>query len=218
MRKNVPSTIREVQSSLSWPVVAATHNGDLDIISDPRTKTHTIRIPSDPGRAGEVREIEYLHELGHAYLAERAPVFCAHDFIAQGIHINSVLPNLAGPVRATADWFVDELLYQWVPDEERAEIEEHVEYIRRMIAEGDLGGGRGDQIGGALILAQGIHYLGLHIPLSGQVETYVNTLLSADPSTPTVENFSRLFNALLVPVGLTAAWDSRELAWIVTRK
>lgn len=58
--------IAEIAGRLTWRVINEAGERDLEITSDPWSKTHTIKIP----RAGaDWRDIEYLHELAHATLA-----------------------------------------------------------------------------------------------------------------------------------------------------
>lgn len=213
----IKKTIRDVEKRLTWPVSRTTHTGPLDIISDPVTRTHVIRFPSDIAHAGDVRPIEYLHELAHATLAEREPVFCVHGFLAPGLEMDGLLSVLSDPVRATADWFVDDLVMQWAPKEQAAFIAEHIELMLRLAAQPDLPPDLIFAVGH--IIAQGVLYLRITPPRI--VRTLPNAVaimdafLSVHPRRPTQENFSSLFNLLLTRVCLVAAWDSSKSAWIV---
>jgi hypothetical protein len=104
----------------------------------------------------------------------------------------------------------------WCPDEIRAEILEHVELARRSLSH--IPADSEESYGAALILAQGIRYLSMRIPMPGPLRAEVDALLSVPPSKPTGANFNRLFNALLKPTGYTAAWDKQESAWMITKK
>lgn len=217
--KSIHKIIRHIESQLTWPVVRIMHEDSLDIISDPRKRVHTIRFPAD-SQTDPVRDIEYLHELAHAYLAEREPVFCVHDFITNGFSgmtIENALKLVSDPVRITSDWFVDDLVLQWEPTEQKKYIIEHVELLRRGLADSVI-------FPDALVLAaghifaQGIHYCKIKIPCPEPIKQIINMFLSVDPHTPTQANFSKLFNSLLTPSGLSATWEPSESAWVVPKQ
>lgn len=211
--KTVRQAIRQVESSLTWQVVTIRHDQALDIISDPTNQVHTIRLDREDGPAGPIRQIEYLHELAHAWLAEREPVFCVHHFIAPGCDMSVVLQTLSDPVRMTADWFVDDLLMKWAPAAETAEIEEHVHLVRRTLC-GDPTLAPSDM---SLVLAQGVYYNIASLPSSlHNLQELILPFLSVPPRKPSRDNFSRLFNSLLSPHGLTAKWSDPASAWLVS--
>jgi len=212
--RNIKRKIREIERGLKWPVYRTTHNEALDIISDPRARTHTIRFPAQTGNAGPFRETEILHELAHAYLAERRPVLCVHDYIVHdgsGLTVEEVRPLFSGPVRATADWFADDLLMQWIPREESAEIWEHVEYFRRFLAS-QAAPDREYFNSFALCFAQAVYYLGAtYVPPA--YRGAVDCFLSINPRRPSEQAFSGLLNSLLS--GISAQWNAEEAVWII---
>lgn len=214
--KTVYKAIDKVLSKLSWPVYHAHHNRWMEIVSDNTTQIHTIYM--DNGSDKPLRAIEYLHELGHAYLAERNSIFCVHRFRSDDCDINSIMPMLSNPVKSTSDWFVVDLLYQWCPDEEKAEIAEHVEYIRQIAA--SIKKYSPDAYIAAFLVAQGVYYLKhrRNITALANINELVAYFLSVPPAKPTTGNFSILFNALLAPLGYVARWVPGDAVWDVRRR
>lgn len=111
--------INQIESSLTWKIRKTYITmGNEEILSDPWDRIHHITIPMH-----KHRDIEYLHELAHAVLAER------HHLLATAIFAKGTPEKyydmLVNPIRTASDWFADSLLMQWVPDLEQAEIIEH---------------------------------------------------------------------------------------------
>ncbi|OGP52441.1 MAG: hypothetical protein A3K30_05475 [Deltaproteobacteria bacterium RBG_13_51_10] len=150
-------------------------------MSDPWTRTHTIKLPRR-----NYREIEYLHELAHAVLAEQHHLLST-AFFERGTSMEAMTP-LVGPLRAASDWFADDLLMQWCPEEERAEIKEHAEYVLQIT--NDLAAGKIEIFylyGGGLILAQAVKYCDKAIAeIPEMFMPIVEILLSIPPEAPTV--------------------------------
>lgn len=209
MAASLIKTIRRIKSTLTWPVIHSYHDGTLDIISDPLTRTHAIRFPLDDHR-DQVRPIEYLHELAHAALAEREAIFAVHEFVHPDIA--TLLPILSDPVRTTADWFVDDLVMQWAPTEQRAYIGEHVELMRRYLAAPIPDSSM--ILAAGHVFAQGEHYFHAHIPTTGEIDRMKHLFLTIPPRRRSRTAFARLFNSLLPP-GISVDWDN-DRAWRVT--
>ena len=197
---DIKAKINEVLAALTWRVEHEKGARDLEITSDPWSRTHTIKMPT----AGpDWRDIEYLHELAHATLAERHHLLSTAYF-ERGIAQSGIDP-LINPIRTASDWFADDLLMQWCPHEEAAEIREHAGYILDNLAGFAL---QGEVLyGGGLFLAQQVHYRGVSLclyqnrdALSWQFRRVVDILLDFDPSRPTVAEKRNLINRL---AGLT---------------
>lgn len=184
------SLIQKIQSSLKWRVSTIQHETrHMEITSNPVEKTHTIYVPPPDA---EWRDIEYLHELGHAYLAETVHPLFSSAYFAKGTP-DTLVQILTWPKRTADDWFVDDLLMQWCPDEERAEIEEHVD-MAAMIDEPD------NPIwvfGAGLMFAQAIEYQVKHPPVPKSVIPIVDILRSIRPGSPSLRNLRGLTNRLV---------------------
>lgn len=184
---DIKAKITEITSLLTWRVEHESGKRDLEIESDPWTRTHFIKIPT---AGADWRDIEYLHELAHATLAER------HHLLSTGWFARSVdqaaYALLANPIRIASYWFADYLLMQWCPDEEAAEIREHAGYAM------NYQGHDMDMIyGGGLFLAQAIHYLSDKIhTIPRRYRPVTDILLAIDPGNPSVQAKRNLINQL----------------------
>ena len=143
--------IEEKKSALTWQVSHEMGARDLEITSDPWSRTHTIKMPMS---GADWRPIEYLHELAHATLAERHHLLST-AFFARG-YSQSDINQLINPIRCASDWLADHLLMQWCPEEEKAEIREHADMVRQLADPPD----NGLLYMGGLMLSQSEAYLG----------------------------------------------------------
>lgn len=184
---HVRTKIGEIIASLKWPIENKPGGGDLEITSNPRSQKHIIRVPT---KGAEWRDIEYLHELAHAVLAEQ------HHLLSTAWFTKSTeqgeITQLIKPFRIASDWFADHVLMQWCPDHEAAEILEHARYVIN-----SAGHDMNLLYGGGLILAQAVYYLGTkrhRVPK--RFRPVVDILLTVDPSEPSVPAKCTLINRL----------------------
>lgn len=187
---DIKKIIAEVEGRLTWDIkITFIPDGDEEIISDPWERMHHIRVPV----AGH-RDIEYLHELAHATLAERHHLLATAIF--SGTITGDIYDQLVCPIRCASDWYADALLMQWVPDEEMAEIREHLKYFRPEIilkkaADPFV------MYGGGLIWAQAVYYLGYDpAAIPEEFRHAAMALLYTDPGNPSVEVKRNLINSL----------------------
>ncbi len=177
--------INQIESSLTWKIRKTYITmGNEEILSDPWDRIHHITIPMH-----KHRDIEYLHELAHAVLAER------HHLLATAIFAKGTPEKyydmLVNPIRTASDWFADSLLMQWVPDLEQAEIIEHFRYCVQINKNSpDI------LYMGGLLLAQAVYYCGRSIDEAPQYAVVARILLRTDPGNPSVEAKRDLVNAL----------------------
>jgi len=118
MSKRIKKLIKKIRHRLQWPVAENRAPGidTLSIDSDSRARIHRINVPGH-----DVRDIEYLHELGHAWLCETvSPMFSGQTFGTVDIEVLSLIQPAS---QAASDWFVDHWIYTMAPAEERREIE-----------------------------------------------------------------------------------------------
>jgi hypothetical protein len=214
--ENIPEIIKEVKSMLHWKIRHEKEGDTLHITSNPEVQVHIIHLPAVRTPAGDVQLIEYLHELGHAWLAEkRGPVFAVHKFRCIGRAFKDVYPILEGPVKATGDWFADDLLMQWAPVSARAQIAEYLDPIWGAVASG-LKMDAFLLITSAFVIAQGVQYLPKRPRIPGKLKSLVDEFLSVSPAQPCTDNYSSLLNGLLKPFSnLRARWISRQGEWLV---
>lgn len=189
---DIKQKIEEILSRLTWQIEHEQGERDLEITSDPWSRTHIIRLPV----AGpEWRDIEYLHELAHATLAERHHLL-ATAFFAIGTE-KSDMQAVTNAVRCASDWYADDLLMQWVPDEEAAEILEHAEYGIQFAEAVEIDNDEFSIMALGQSLAQAVKYLKWKRSIVPKIYyPTIDILLSVDPGKPTVQGKRNLINAL----------------------
>lgn len=208
---NIQEKIDQVTSRLKWRIEHETGSGDLEIISDPWQRTHTIRLPSS-GSAW--RDIEYLHELAHARLAEHHHLLSTAYFV-RGVSQEEIAP-LVNPCRVASDWFADALLMLWCPYEEAAEIREHAGYALRYDSDDP------DMLyGGGLILAQATRWLALRVEeIPDRYRPVVKILTAVSPDVATVKKKRELINALAAltcPMRVHLAREEGKDVWRIKK-
>ncbi len=156
-KRKVLKLIQEKKAALTWEVVTEEMPGldTLYILSLPEQRRHIIRIPSV---SGQWRDIELLHELAHATLAERN-VLLATAYFEQGTP-QSHLDILTPVFRCASDWLADDLLWKWYPTGAGREIEEHAQMLMRLSASAYAFQDLEMLCGGTLIFAEAVCYLG----------------------------------------------------------
>jgi hypothetical protein len=207
--KNLRSRIREVESSLKWPLTRIRGRVGPGIESDVSARTHTIYLPEHA-----IRAIDYLHELAHAHLAEEIE----GAFVGLRIVAATALQGGELPVRVlqvVADWFADERLFSWAPAEMRKKLVDDIHVVRTRCHDTALT--RTDLLTyvGALFLAQGARYLFQPVHICSPVKDAVDILLGEDPSRPSINRLVELSAALCEMAGYRAEWLPGHKAWHV---
>jgi hypothetical protein len=194
-QKVIRKAIKKLRSSLKWQVLDKYgSDSTFHIVSDPFKEEHAIYIPSS-SQANPLRPIEYLHELCHAKLAETVhPQFSAHTF-KRGTP-NEQIRQMAIVCRVVSDWFADELLFSLVPEEFKAEVQEHFDLIVRALSQSPAGEPF-LVFSAGLIIAQAIRYLGQKVEARGDLGCIVDALLATDPAKPSIQTLEDLLNRLL---------------------
>lgn len=192
MSKRIAKLIKKTRHRLQWSVreVTGPDVHTLEITTDHRERHHTIYIP-----AHDVRPIEYLHELAHATLCEQIHPQFSTQYFAIGIP-DPIVRLIGAASQAASDWFVDEFLCALLPEETKAEVDEHLHMVSGALGKNPEGGPE-MFTGFALIVAQAIRYCGYKIELAEPLKQAVNGLLSVPPDNPTVEKLQAAVNNLL---------------------
>ena len=193
--KDAPKAISELESSLQWPITVSRGNQNvLCITSDPVKKSHTINFP--PKRIthhNPVLDVDFLHELSHAYLGENV-----HFQFATTIYHLSLTPLLQPiypAIQSSLDWFVEDVVYSRCKDGFLAQLHKDTASLRRPKI---IGFDSMDRPWiSALILAQSIQYLNHKPTLVGWTKNAVERFLDVPPDKPTIENLEALNNSLI---------------------
>lgn len=181
----IDHTVAMIERKLTWRIKKTFSEGESKIISDPWEKVHTIFIPLHG-----TRQIEYLHELGHALLAENHHLLSTAYF-ESGTPAEKVR-GLIWIFRAASDWYADHLLMEWVPKDEAEEIREHLNYVLSSSWYNSF-----ILYAGGLILAQGVFYLGVkRATIPPVFYPVVDILINTPPDNPSVMAKMELVNSL----------------------
>lgn len=204
-QKSVKQAIKFLKRQLAWPVRNdSSSDSTFHITSVPHRREHIIYWPKE-GAAGPPRPIEYLHELCHAYLAEKVhPQFSAQYF-KQGTP-DGILRGMSPVCKAASDWFTDELVYSLRPQEFLAEVKEHICYAVLMLKDPPPHSRAFVTFSGGLIIAQCQRYLNQALPTGSLVDDIVQAFLSVEPTEPHVDKLVELLNRLL---RLCSGWQVR---------
>jgi len=210
---DIKKKIHEVRSALTWSVSQIPGASDLEITSNPWLRAHTITLPTS---GVDWRDIEYLHELAHATLAERHHLLSTAYF-AGGISQEDISP-LINPIRCASDWFADDLLMQWCPEAETQEIREHADYAKMLPEPPDAE----MMYMGGLMLAQAVAYLDDNKQsVPKHYRKVVTTLLDDFPPVPAVRAKERLINrlaSLTVPQRVSVVVEDGMDVWSIRKE
>jgi len=190
MSKKIKKLIKKVRHRLDWPVTEVYgHNiKELNIHSYPHEKRHVINIPDH-----DVRDIEFLHELGHATLCETVhPMFSGSLF---EFNDPDLLQLFTPAIQAANDWFIDDWLHKLAPKETEKEIVEHYNMVRRRLKQ-DKNADQTILCMAAFLIAQASRYCGITAKVEGILAEAVRVISSVDPAPPTLDKLCLVFNGL----------------------
>jgi len=187
---NIKKLIKKYKHALQWDVKIITGDNikTLEIKTDKENHVHNIYLPKN-----DVRDIEMLHEIGHAFLCENVhPLFSTAYIVgADKQAMNDIIPTF----RACDDWFVDQWLFEIAKNEEKKEIEESFRLISSALKSGNLD--NEILIGCSFIIAQAVKYLNVKAVFPENVKKIVDAFLSVNPEKPTIKKLETLVSRVL---------------------
>jgi hypothetical protein len=194
--KKLKNLVKKAKDELSWAVLEVDQpSGPLRIFSDPVEKMHTIFISAAPPEDGQILELLYLHELGHALICERV-----HPFFSGGFPINGLeqrfVPAVTPLLNTAGDWFVGHWMTEFCREVAIAELEKEYGATAEMMAKGETPSVDKFFVA-VLIIAQSIKYLKVQVECSGFLDKAVQAFLAIPPEKPTIGKFEELVNSLL---------------------
>lgn len=194
-----PPNGKSIRALLKWPLTIQFHHKQTcEVVSDPGK--HVVYLPAQP--KDQIRWLEVQHEFAHCWLAETVHLQFATSLFKRGTP-DELLLAISPIIRSAQDWFVDEVLYQQWPKEEKAAIHEHVNMFRRALSSVKESLPPDIVWGGTLMLAQAQRHkcckkecrkIFKKFP---DCEKIVRVFLSVDPSNPSIEASEQLLNKLL---------------------
>lgn len=189
MSKNIKKAIKKYKHALKWELKTIQNESikTLEIVSDKKNFIHRVYIPEN-----DVRDIEFLHELGHAFLCENIhQLFSTASFLNYTEYRMKILTPI---VRAADDWFVDQWLFEIAPNDEKKEIEEHYKMAMKTIGHHDS---YEMMIGCAFLIAQAERYLKIKSGVTGDSRKLIDCFLNVNPGNPNVKKLEKLINSML---------------------
>jgi hypothetical protein len=203
----------------SWPVEEEYMRESFEVVTDPGREKHTVFWPRESLRAGPSFG-RYLHEMGHALLAETVHPQFSRPAFAKGA--DPALANTYGPAMdAVLDWFVQGLLMEIAPGPQGADIDERFRTASAMLRRGEAPPSVEFVVDTALALASFQHFRGLDARVGGKLAVVAGAFLRTPPEKPTlfglqsltrsvVEAFERHTAALVREKGFTR-WRIKPL-------
>ncbi len=183
---NIRELIRQTKANLQWPLRVHRGGDGLEVFSDPEHRVHTLYYPE----RGSTTLIEVLRNLGHATLAERV-----HQVFGGAVFepIEEHRQTLAAVFQASSQWFAEGWLMAVLPKEAQLDL------VMRLSRPED----QPDRFRMALLVAEGIHYLGRDLRRGDQ--GLVEAFLAVTPEQPSLDAYMRLANLLLANLPLAGA-------------
>ena len=214
-------TIKTVKASLTWPVKNEREDSTpgplanaLSIQTDPVARRHTIYLPN---HLDAVPPLDYLHELVHAKLAEKAHPQLSSQYFAADIPQEAI--DLVFPASvAAADWFVDEALHTLAAAPLEAQIAEDHAVMQRALSSRTRPIPPLDFLAYALAVAQVERYCLIRTEPRGPLATAVAAFQAVPPDTPSLGAITDLTNRLLrlyAPLAVEAINEDGVDVWVV---
>jgi len=189
LSKNIKKAIKKYKHALKWKLETIQNESikTLEIVSDKKNFIHRVYIPEN-----DVRDIEFLHELGHAFLCENIhQLFSTSSFLNYNEYRMKILVPI---VRAADDWFVDQWLFEIAPNDEKKEIEEHYKLVMASIEKIDS---YEIMVASAFLIAQAERYLKIKPGITGDIRKLIDCFLNVNPEKPNVKKLEKLINSML---------------------
>jgi len=203
--------MEELLSRFSWPVEEEYMRDLFEVHTDYVRKKHVILWPRESSKH-EPSFGRYLHEMGHALLAEQV-----HPQFARPVFTKGTDPALKGTYAplfdAALDWFVQALLMEVAPGPQSDDIDARFRQTAQMLRQGAALPSVEFVVDSGLSLASFKHYRGLDIETSGKLAEVVEAFLKTPPDKPTLFGLQGLTRRLLGIFELHTASLAHELGF-----
>ncbi|HEY5513000.1 MAG TPA: hypothetical protein VIK40_05075 [Geomonas sp.] len=214
-KQSTKDLIKRVLSDLDWPILeCATEMPMIRLISDHKNKSHIIYLPTKENNKS--RDLDYLHELGHATLCEKVHyIFATNSQFPTLASKKQFLPLLPA-LSAASDWFVCHWQQEVLPAKMHKVIKGSMPVVAEILGQPTLPPIE-IILDASLLIAQAVYYLDEPIDCGGVLNDIVGAFLSVPPEHPSAENLLLLVNktmaayttqrARLVPEDDYLVWD-----------
>lgn len=186
-----------------WPIEEEFMRDYFEMVSDAARKTHVVSWPRES--SGQEPPFErYLHELGHALLAEGV-----HPQFGRPSFVRTMDPSLRITYQslfdAALDWYVEELLMEAVPAFQGPDIDARFKQTAHMLRHGQALPSVEFIIDAGMALAAFERYRGLETETQGKLRDIQQAFLKTPPHKPSLFSLQSLVRSLLKVFGLHTA-------------
>lgn len=195
-------------SRFSWPVEEEFMRDSFEVVTDPARKKHVILWPRENSREAPPFT-RYLHEMGHALLAETAHQQFSRPFFVRGTD-PAIRNTYSAVFDAALDWYVQELLMGIAPQIQGDDIDGRFRQTTRMLREGAALPGVEFTMDAGLALASFERLRGLAVKTQGRLHTVKEAFLHAAPDKPSLFTLQSLVRRLVEAFGAHTASLKRE--------
>jgi hypothetical protein len=185
----------DLLARFSWPVEEEFMRDAFEVVTDWAQRKHVVFWPreSDPAAPSFAR---YLHEMGHALLAEQAHQQFSRPFFARGT--DPALRNTYAPLfDAALDWYVQELIMGVAPQIQAEDIDARFRQTALTLRQGAALPSVEFVVDAGLALASFKHSRGLDVSTQGKLADVVEAFLRTPPDKPTLFGLQNLIRRLL---------------------
>ena len=192
-----------LQGRFRWPIEEEFMRDSFEIVTEPARKAHVIYWPRESS-GQEPPFTRYLHELGHALLAESV-----HPQFGRPCFVRSMDPSLRLTYQAlfdtALDWFVEGLLMEATPAFQGPDIDERFKQTAHMLRQGQALPSIEFVLDSGLALASFERYRGLEMETQGRLRDIQKAFLKTPPDKPSLFSLQSLVRSLLKVFGLHTA-------------
>jgi len=195
-------------SRFSWPVEEEFMRDGFEVATDPVRKKHVVFWPREGSRDAPSFE-RYLHEVGHALLAETVHQQFSRPFFVRGTTAD--LRNTYSAVfDAALDWFVQELLIGVAPGVQGDDIDARFRQTTAILRQNAALPSVEFTMDAGLALASFERFRGLAVKTQGRLHSVVEAFLRAAPDKPSLFTLQSLVRRLMESFGMHTASLRRE--------
>lgn len=186
-----------------WPVEEEFMHSEFEVHSDPVRKVHVVQWPRESAHREPAFE-RYLHEMGHALLAEKVhPQFSRPSFLR---NTDPALRNTYQALfDAALDWYVQALLMEIAPDQQGADLDARFRQTAQMLRQGAALPSVEFVVDAGMALASFQRFRGLEADTQGKLTEVVQAFLRTPPDKPTLFGLQSLVRGLLGVFGMHTA-------------
>lgn len=199
--------MKTVLAQFQWPVEELFMREAFEVSSDPGRQVHTVCWPRQGH--GEPTFYRYLHEMGHALLAERVhPQFSRPVFLKGQ---DPALRNTYLPLfEAALDWFVEGLLMDLTPEFQVPDIEARFRQAAGLLRQGGALPSLDFVVDTGLALASFRQHCHLEFAAAGKLGEVLAAYLRIPPDKPSLFALHGLVRSLMKVFELHTACLVRE--------